>query len=82
MVGVQRCDPKAVNSFEDPNVIRAFEFGDVQAEAGVAIASLPPTSVVAMCCACSLGLVGISRNPRLLPCNKISSDTQSPGAQQ
>ncbi len=41
-------DPKAENSFEDPDVIRSVEFKDLQVAEGEGIASLPPMSVVAM----------------------------------
>jgi alpha-N-arabinofuranosidase len=41
-------DPKAENSFEQPDLIRAVAFKEVQVAAGEAIASLPPLSVVAM----------------------------------
>ncbi|MDG2306195.1 MAG: alpha-L-arabinofuranosidase C-terminal domain-containing protein [Candidatus Binatia bacterium] len=41
-------DPKAENSFENPNVIVPRSFGDVRVDAGAAVAELAPLSVVAM----------------------------------
>jgi len=41
-------DPKAANSFEQPDLIRAEPFDDVKIDAGVAVAQLPPMSVVAI----------------------------------
>ena len=40
-------DPKAANSFEDPDVIQSRPFADVSVTGGVATMSLPPLSVAA-----------------------------------
>ena len=45
---VSGSDPKAANSFDAPDLIRAAPLADVRIEAGGAVAELPPLSVVAM----------------------------------
>jgi len=40
-------DPKTENSFEQPDAIRALDFGDVEVQGGNGRAELPPLSVVA-----------------------------------
>jgi alpha-N-arabinofuranosidase len=41
-------DPKAINSFEQPNLIRAIPFQDVKISGGMATIILPPLSVAAL----------------------------------